>query len=167
MTRPTADAFFLATARRLATRTTCLRRGVGCVLVDARGHQLATGFNGVPSGLPHCNEGHPCPGAGAPSGTDLDRCLSVHAEVNALAQCADVWRIDTVYLTVSPCFACLKALISTNARRLLFLEPYPGHAYALDQWVRSGRAWELHRLTADELTTTVGDACSPLSVGAI
>jgi len=39
-----------------ASRTTCLRRGVGAVLLNERGHVLATGYNGVAAGQPHCNE---------------------------------------------------------------------------------------------------------------
>jgi len=41
-----------------AQRSTCLRRQCGCVLLNARGHVLATGYNGVAAGQPHCNEGY-------------------------------------------------------------------------------------------------------------
>ncbi len=54
--RPTLDQYFTQMATLVATRSTCLRRSVGCVLVNARGHVLATGYNGVAKGLPHCNE---------------------------------------------------------------------------------------------------------------
>lgn len=54
--RPTKDEYLMQLARVAATRTTCVRRGVGCVLADERGHVLAIGYNGVASGLPHCNE---------------------------------------------------------------------------------------------------------------
>jgi dCMP deaminase len=53
--RPNVDAYFLALASLIATRSTCLRRSVGCVLVDERNHVLATGYNGVAPGRPHCN----------------------------------------------------------------------------------------------------------------
>lgn len=56
MARPSKDRYFLEMARLVATRSTCLRRHVGCVLVNARGHVLATGYNGVAAGQPHCNE---------------------------------------------------------------------------------------------------------------
>lgn len=39
-----------------AKRATCLRRSVGCVLLDKDGFILATGYNGVAAGQPHCNE---------------------------------------------------------------------------------------------------------------
>jgi len=139
--REPKDYYFLRQAQLAATQGTCLRRHVGAVAVNARGHLIATGVNGVPSKLPHCNEGHACPGAGAAPGTDLDRCLAVHAEVNLLAQCRDVWEIDTVYLTASPCFNCTKALLTSGTRRLVFLELYP-HPAALALWTGAGRRWE-------------------------
>lgn len=56
MNRPTKDEYFLKIAADVATRSTCLRRAVGCVLVNERGHILATGYNGVAAGQLHCNE---------------------------------------------------------------------------------------------------------------
>ncbi len=57
--RLTKDEYLMRLAKVAATRTTCIRRGVGCVLADERGHVLAIGYNGVAAGLPHCNEAVP------------------------------------------------------------------------------------------------------------
>lgn len=146
--RPSRDEYGIAKALLAATRSTCLRRAVGAVAVNVRGHELATGYNGVPSGFPHCNEGHPCPGAGAASGTELDACLAVHAEVSMLSQCPDVWAIDTVYISCSPCFGCVKALLSSGCRRIVFAEAYP-HPEAGALWRRAGREW-VHLPTSEE-----------------
>lgn len=127
-------------AELVATRGTCLRRKVGAVTVNHRGHVLSTGRNGVPSGVPHCNDGHPCQGAGSSSGTDLHLCLAVHAEINALSQCRDVWEIDTVYVTASPCFDCTKALLTSGCKRIVFLAVYP-HPAAEKLWKSTGREW--------------------------
>jgi dCMP deaminase len=54
--RPTRDSINLSIARVVATRSTCLRRSVGCVLTDVSGHILSTGYNGVARGVPHCND---------------------------------------------------------------------------------------------------------------
>lgn len=54
--RPTKDEYFLRMSELVATRATCFRRAVGCVLTNERGHVLATGYNGVAAGRPHCNE---------------------------------------------------------------------------------------------------------------
>ena len=149
--RPSIDSYFLAMAQLVATRATCLRRQVGCVLVDERRHVLATGYNGVPAGLPHCNEpdtegfgpeAYPwaCPGAKAASGTQLDGCRAVHAEQNALLQCPDVHRIHACYCTTRPCLTCTKLLLNTSCQRVIFLEEYP-HIEAISLWVQAGRSW--------------------------
>lgn len=56
MTRPNLDAWAMEMAFLTSRRTTCLRRAVGAVLLSERGHVLATGYNGVAAGQPHCNE---------------------------------------------------------------------------------------------------------------
>jgi len=151
MARPTKDQWGLQLAWITASRSTCLRRSVGCVLVDKRGHILATGYNGVSAGAKHCNEEHgfnqgtgkyphACPGATSPSGTNLDGCQAIHAEQNALLQCRDVWEIETCYTTTAPCMTCVKLLLNTSCQRIVFQEPY-AHAEARDLWVEAGREW--------------------------
>lgn len=155
MTRPTKDQWGLALAAVTATRSTCLRRHVGCVLTDKRGHILSTGYNGVAAGQAHCNEitmpreitsfstgyfKHSCPSASAPSGTNLDGCKAIHAEQNALIQCRDVWAIDTCYVTASPCVTCVKMLLNTSCQRIVFSEEYP-HSEARTMWENAGRIW--------------------------
>lgn len=139
--RPSKDVWLLGMAQLVAQRSTCARRAVGCVLVDARGHVLATGYNGRPREFPHCNEDSPCAGVDAPSGTDLDRCEAVHAEQNALLQCPDVEQIETCYVTVSPCVTCVKLLLNTSCRRIVSAAPYAHDAASTELWVRGGRVW--------------------------
>lgn len=140
--RPSRDEYFLRMAELVATRSTCIRRSVGCVLTNERNHVIATGMNGVPSGIVHCNEhNHQCAGANAPTGTSLDLCIAVHAEMNALTQCGDVHSIDTCYTTTSPCIHCLKVLMNTSCRRIVFLEEYP-HPTAKFLWSQAGKSWE-------------------------
>lgn len=156
--RPTRDEWGLQLAKLVATRSTCLRRAVGCVLLDARGRVLATGYNGVPAGARHCNEPavteawlglvpipypYACPGAHAPSGTGLEGCEAIHAEQNALLQCRDPDAIHTCYTTVSPCDTCIKLLLGTDCRRLVFTEMYP-HSGAIERWRRAGREYEFY-----------------------
>ena len=143
--RPTRDEHFLAMAALVATRSTCVRRAVGCVLVDVHQHVAATGYNGRPRGFDHCSEGTPCLGARAPSGTDLDDCEAVHAEQNALLQCRDVELLDACYVTVSPCLTCVKLLLNTSCRRVVAAAPYAHDAAARELWLRGGRRWEVGR----------------------
>lgn len=135
------DEWAVAMAALTAERSTCLRRHVGCVLLDARGHVLSTGYNGVASGQPHCNEIQACPGHASPSGTNLDGCLALHAEQNALLQCRDPYVIDTCYVTTSPCMTCTKLLLNTSCRRIVFIEAYPDSGAAKHLWESAGRSW--------------------------
>lgn len=148
--RPSRDQWAMQLATITAGRTTCCRRAVGCVLLNARGHVLATGYNGVAAGLPHCNEHDPwhpigfpnaCSGATAPSGTNLDGCQAIHAEQNAMLQCRDVYAIHTCYVTASPCMTCCKLLLNTGCERIVYAEEYP-HSAARDLWVGAGRLWK-------------------------
>lgn len=151
--RPSRDETWLAVAAVVAQRSTCLRRAVGCVLVNARGHVMSTGYNGRAAGLPHCNQPefapyplatdfpHRCPGAVAVSGTNLDGCEALHAEQNALLQCRDIYGIDTCYVTTAPCLTCVKLLLNTSCNRIVYLDDYPHSAHSRDLWVNTGRHW--------------------------
>lgn len=121
-------------AHLVATRGTCARRRVGCVLVDEHNHVLATGYNGVPKGMAHCRDGQPCAGATAESGDSLDLCEATHAEQNALLQCKDAMAIHTAYTTTAPCVTCVKLLLNTGCKRIVFTQDYP-HARAREMWV--------------------------------
>ena len=138
--RPSKDEYFLAMAQLIAERGTCARRKVGCVLVNARGHVLSTGYNGVASGFKHCNENSECPGAQSASGTNLDKCGAIHAEQNALLQCRDPYEIHTCYTTTSCCTHCVKLLLNTSCQRIVFLEEYP-HEDPKELWSLAGREW--------------------------
>ena len=147
--RPSLDEYFMSVARVVATRSTCIRRAVGCVLVDGRHHVIATGYNGVPTGWAHCNQydefhetgyPHACPGAFKPSGSSLGECHAIHAEQNALLQCGDVYSINTAYCTTSPCVHCVKLLLNTACRRIVYDDEYT-HTDARELWERDGREW--------------------------
>jgi dCMP deaminase len=160
--RPSTDEYLLRLAEVAATRTTCIRRGVGCVLADARGRVLAVAYNGVASGQDHCNEPaagivagydfvrmdphprsmypHACEGFDLPPGQD--RCEAIHAEQNALVQCADADRIDTAYVTLGPCKPCAKLLLGTRCRRIVCRADHAS-LEGRDLWVRAGRSWEV------------------------
>lgn len=137
--RPSKDEYFLCQAKLVATRGTCVRRQVGCILVDERGHVLSTGYNGPPAGMEHCIDS-PCDGATCPPGEGLDKCEAVHAEQNALLQCPDVYKIHTAYVTTSPCIHCVKLLMNTSCQRIVFLEKY-SHSEPKNLWLEADGEW--------------------------
>lgn len=120
--RPTKDEMFMEIAHVLARRATCQRRSVGCVIVDYDGIILSTGYNGTPKRMPHCSELN-C-SAGAVSGVDMDSCMALHAEQNAIARLRSPDEAWTMYCTTEPCTSCLKLLLATTIRRVVFQESY-------------------------------------------
>lgn len=126
--RPGWDSYFMSIADVVSTRSTCLRRSVGAVIV--RGRQIvSTGYNGAPKGVPHCEEvGCLRERLSVPAGERHEICRGSHAEINAIAQAAAVGSSTaggTLYCTHEPCAFCTKALINAGIIRLVFRESYP------------------------------------------
>lgn len=136
--RLSRDRVGMQVAMAYARLSTCPRRSVGCLIVDSKGRPLSVGYNGVASGRPHCNEGHPCPGAGLPSGQGLDKCEAIHAEQNAILNLRDHDRAHTAYVTTCPCNSCIKLLLGTSIQRIVYLEGYP-HSESVTWWKDAGR----------------------------
>lgn len=147
MERPSTDVYMLGMAMMAASRGSCKRRAVGCVLTNEHNHIMATGYNGPPRGVVHCSDAL-CPGRQAASGTFLDGCAATHAEQNALLQCGDVMKIRTVYTTTQPCFPCTKLLMNTGATSIVYIEPY-SHPMAEEMWRGAGR--KMRQASVEEL----------------
>ncbi len=126
--RPSWDDYFMDITQRVATRSTCLRRQVGAVIVlDKR--ILATGYNGAPRGLPHCDEtGCLRAELGIPSGQRQEICRGLHAEQNAIIQAA-LHGVSvaggTIYVTHQPCITCAKMIINAGIERVVCAQVYP------------------------------------------
>lgn len=127
MARPTWDQYFIDITLLVATRATCLRRQVGALLVKDR-NILATGYNGTPSGIRHCEEtGCLRERLKVPSGERHELCRGLHAEQNAIIQAARHGvNIDgsTLYCTTMPCIICTKMLINAGIKRIVYAEGY-------------------------------------------
>jgi len=117
------DEYFLEVAKTVAKRGTCIRRQVGCVLVNSNGHIVATGYNGVPKRFTHCID-QPCEGADYPSGEGLEKCEAIHAEINALLQCRSDDNSLTMYTTTTPCIACAKIICNSNVQKVISISQY-------------------------------------------
>ena len=125
--RPTWDEYFMQIADVVSSRTTCLRRKVGAVIVRDR-QILATGYNGAPKGVRHCWEtGCLREKLNIPSGKQHELCRGTHAEQNAIAQsaCNGVSvKGATLYCTTQPCVVCAKILINAGISRIVYSNPY-------------------------------------------
>ena len=127
MQRPSWDQYFMDITRLVATRSSCLRRQVGALLVKDR-NILATGYNGVPSGITHC-EATGClrERLNVPSGERHELCRGLHAEQNAIIQAAKhATNIDgaTLYCTTMPCIICTKMIINAGIKKVIYGEGY-------------------------------------------
>jgi dCMP deaminase len=126
--RPDWDSYFIRMAHLAATRSTCLRRKVGAVIVKDR-MVLATGYNDTPRGVRNCGDGGCARCASdAPSGTGHDTCLCIHAEMNCVIQAAYHGVSvagGTVYCTYLPCLNCAKTLLNVGIARIVFEGHYP------------------------------------------
>ncbi|MCL5884666.1 MAG: cytidine/deoxycytidylate deaminase family protein [Deltaproteobacteria bacterium] len=125
--RPDWDTYFMDMAKLAARRSSCLRRAVGAVIVKDR-RVLATGYNGVPSGVTHCEvTGCLREKLGVPSGERHELCRGLHAEQNAIIQAAFHGvsiRDAMLYCTNLPCIICAKMLINAGVRRIVYLDGY-------------------------------------------
>jgi len=127
LARPSWNEYFMSIAELVATRSTCLRRHVGAVLVKDR-RILATGYNGAPAGIRHCEEtGCLRQKISVPSGQRHELCRGLHAEQNAIIQAAYHGISiagSTLYCTDQPCVICSKMLINAGIADIFFLTPY-------------------------------------------
>lgn len=121
------DQYFMAQAVLLSLRSTCTRLEVGATLVRDK-RIIAGGYNGSVSGDVHCID----EGCYVVNG----HCLrTIHAEMNALLQCAKLG-IPTdgaeIYVTHFPCLACTKSLLQAGIKKIHYLKNYRNDDYAMD-----------------------------------
>ncbi len=118
--RPSWDEYFMGIALQVARRSTCSRAHVGAVVVRDR-RILTTGYNGAPSGLPHCDDvGHLL--------VDGHCVRTIHAEQNAIVQAGYLGvsvRGSILYVTHQPCLTCAKLIINAGIHRVVYAGTYP------------------------------------------
>jgi dCMP deaminase len=127
--RPDWDQYFLEITRIVSKRSTCLRRKVGAIIVKDR-QILSTGYNGAPSGLPHCEDLGGClrEKLKVPSGQRHELCRGLHAEQNAIIQAAVHGvsiKDSTLYCLNHPCIICVKMIINAGIKEVVILSDYP------------------------------------------
>lgn len=125
--RPSWETYFMDITNLVAKRSTCRRRSVGAVLVKDK-RILATGYNGAPSGMPHCLDiGCLREELGVASGERHELCRGIHAEQNAIIQAAlhgVSIRGATLFCTTLPCLICAKMVINAGIRTIYYQVGY-------------------------------------------
>lgn len=126
--RPDWDEYFMNIAKAVASRSTCDRGKVGCVIAKDK-QILVTGYAGSPKGLPHCDEvGHQMKTLVHEDGTVSQHCMrTTHAEQNAICQAAKLGiSIDgsTLYCKMTPCLTCAKSIINAGIKKVICESKY-------------------------------------------
>ncbi|KAI0474391.1 cytidine deaminase-like protein [Xylaria cf. heliscus] len=126
--RPSWDSYFMALASLAARRCNCMKRAVGCVLVDSKRRVISTGYNGTPRNLTNCMEGGcpRCNSGDATSGVSLATCLCLHAEENALLE-AGRERIrdgSVLYCNTCPCLTCSIKIVQVGITEVVYNQGY-------------------------------------------
>ncbi|MGD6967235.1 ComE operon protein 2 [Rossellomorea vietnamensis] len=133
MPRISWNNYFMAQSHLLALRSTCTRLTVGATIVRDK-RIIAGGYNGSIAGGVHCvDEGCYV--------IDNHCVRTVHAEMNAIIQCAK-FGVPTdnaeIYVTHFPCLQCCKGIIQAGIKKVFFAESYKNHPYALELFEQAG-----------------------------
>lgn len=133
--RPSWDEYFMATALLIASRSSCERLHVGCVLVSGGQNPnriIAAGYNGFLSGHPHLSRVR-----------DNHEQGTVHAEQNALADAARrgiCVQGATAYVTHFPCIICTRLLLASGITSVKYRFDYHNDPLAQELWQEAGVA---------------------------
>ena len=122
------DQYFMNIAYDVARRSTCIRTGrqIGTVIVNDRHEIVATGYNGNPRGMKHCEDiGCVRERQAIPSGERAEVCTAVHSEQNALIQAGTRSRGGTIYTMFNPCNTCAKMIANAGILRVVYTVDYP------------------------------------------
>lgn len=142
MSRKSWDQHWYERVRHNGEMSTCRGRHVGGVLVKDN-RVIADGMNGNLPKLLHCDRGGcaRCADKNIVSGIGLERCVCCHAEQNIISYCAKngVSTMDsTLYLPASPCLDCIKLVILSGIKEIVYKEPYgPTHQLVEDLCIQS------------------------------
>lgn len=126
MDRISWDQYFMAQAKIISLRSTCSRLMVGAIITKAN-RIIASGYNGSVADSTHCiDEGCYI--------VDGHCVRTIHAEANALLQCARFGvptQDTTLYVTHFPCLQCSKQLIQAGVKEVYYGEDYRNHDLAI------------------------------------
>lgn len=125
--RPSWEIYFMDITALVAKRSTCLRRAVGAIIVKDK-QILATGYNGAPSDVRHCQEvGCLREKLNVESGQRHELCRGIHAEQNAIIQAAFHGvsvKGASLFCTNQPCSICAKMIINAGIRKVYYQSGY-------------------------------------------
>lgn len=127
--RISKDEYYMALAKTVSLRSTCIRRQYGAIIVSKGDHILSTGYNGAAREEPHClNFGCERERLNVPKGERYELCVSVHAEANAIIQAARGGvSIDgaKLYINGTPCKMCWRLIKNAGISEVIYIDDDP------------------------------------------
>jgi dCMP deaminase len=131
--RPSWDEYFVEIAKVVSSRSTCIRRRYGAVIV--KDHVIvSTGYNGAPRGSTNCIDRGTCrrQELNVPAGERYELCEAVHAEQNAIINGPPERMKDaTIYIAgfeeddstaeAKPCLLCERMIRNARIRDVVYL----------------------------------------------
>jgi len=140
MMRPSWDKYWMEIVMAVRKRATCNRGQTACVIT--RDNQiLATGYVGSIIGAPHCDDvGHWL--------IDGSCIRTLHAEANAIAQCAKLGiaiKDATLYCFLFPCLPCTKLIIQSGIIRVVSEFDYQKAELSKKFLETAGVEWTINR----------------------
>ena len=120
------DEMFMNIALISGQRAACIYHKVGSVFVDQYNRIVSIGYNGPSRGDYHCNEVGCAKIHGNPLTGKLEPCRGVHSEKNAIINCGNTDRLrnSTLYVTVFPCYRCMRELNNLGISRIVYLKTF-------------------------------------------
>ncbi len=159
--RLSKDEYYLGIAQAVSSRSTCLRRRFGAVIVrdDVI---VSTGYNGAARGVVNCLEvGCLKDEVGAPEYSGYDFCIGVHAEENAIINAARhgaTVKDGTLYIfgeyvkdgaltEARPCERCKRAIINAGIKQVITKKMNGSIGkYSVDSWIKEDTKRYLERI---------------------
>jgi dCMP deaminase len=124
--RPSWDEYFIGITKLTSERSNCIKRKVGCIIVKNK-RILSLGYNGTPVNTKNCYEGgcQRCSNIENTSATNLDLCMCLHAEENAILFVSkEDLKDSTMYVTLIPCISCVKKILQCGISRVVYINNY-------------------------------------------
>lgn len=110
------DIYYMSLTLLTAMNSTCSRLSTGAVIVSFDGKVLSLGYNGCPSGLPHCKDVNK---------EKVTPCRCIHSEQNAVIHCNESWKVEKkIYVTDTPCYSCMKLVLASSIKEVYYFRRY-------------------------------------------
>ena len=149
--RPSKINYYLNIAKEVSTRSTCLRKKYGAIIVK-NDSIISTGYNGSPRCTINCIDLGECrrEKLNIPRGERYELCRAVHAEQNCIINASKEQMLNSdLYLygsdyegniinNMDSCQMCKKLIINSGINRVICAKPNDEYIiYKVEDWIKN------------------------------